>query len=138
MAGNERSGEAGWDADLFHDRPFFLCPTDKIKSSDLTAVRKLLASLGAKCTLIDPAKHDRQVAMTSHFAAILSVLYADLTKDSGEKLRGPGYRSMTRLARTSPELLRTFIEANGENVFACVQKFERMLRDFRARHSRCR
>jgi prephenate dehydrogenase len=124
MAGNERPAERGWDGDLFSGRPFFLCPAPNAKKSDLQLIRKFVSEIGANAKTVDPAEHDRFVGATSHFAAFLSTIFAELTGSIPKIYQGPGYQSMTRLAHTSPELLQTFLSANGENIVASAQKLE--------------
>jgi prephenate dehydrogenase len=127
MAGNERAAEAGWDPDLFTGHPFFLCPTSRLQKTDLQSIRKLVSAIGADPTVVDPAAHDRHLATTSHFPAFLSRAFAELTTSTPEMYRGPGYHSMTRLAHTSPELLQTFLLANGDNVLLSAEKLQRAL-----------
>jgi len=130
MAGNERAGEAGWDADLFRGQPFFLCPAPDAQSSDLKCVKNFVAALGAKGRQVDPVEHDRALAFTSHFAAFLSLLYSKTTNWCDESFRGAGYQSMTRLASTSPELLQTFLDANGKNIVDAAGEFQAMLSEW--------
>lgn len=127
LAGNEREEEKGWDVDLFTDRPFFLCPGNWSSVSDLDNVHKFVRKLGAYPVKVDPVLHDQYVAMTSHFPAFLSQLLANVSADAPPLFQGPGYRSMTRLARTSPKLLETFLASNKENILKSAVKMRRLL-----------
>lgn len=127
LAGNEREEEKGWDADLFTDRPFFLCPGKWSSASDLESVRKLIKKLGAYPVEVDPVVHDQYVAITSHFPAFLSQLLANVSAGAPPLFQGPGYRSMTRLARTSPKLLETFLASNKENIMKSAVQMRRLL-----------
>lgn len=127
MAGNERAGEAGWDPDLFTGRPFFLCPAKRVRSGDLSFVEHLLWEIKARPVQVDAAEHDRWVALSSHFPALLSKMFADISKAVPELYRGSGYESMTRLAKTSPELLETFIEANSKHIHRSAMRFRKEL-----------
>ena len=116
MAGNEREEEKGWDPDLFTDRPFFICRTAKSTPSDFLTVERLAKKLGAFPLEVRPEDHDRFVAMTSHFPAFLSELFANISAKAPSIYRGPGYQSMTRLGRTPSKLLETFLHSNRENI----------------------
>lgn len=132
LAGNERAGEKGWSADLFHDAPFFLCPsTDR---ADFPATKRLVRFLGAKPVEISAPKHDRYISMTSHFPAFLSAMLEKTTASAPAMFQGPGYRSMTRLARTDPELFRTFLESNRNQILQSAQEFRRELDDWIRNH----
>jgi prephenate dehydrogenase len=116
MAGNERAGEAAWDADLFTGRPFFVCPSRKARCEEIQFVEHLLWEIKAKPIEVNVPEHDRWVALSSHFPALVSKMIADMSKDVPELYRSSGYESMTRLAKTSPELLETFLDGNSENI----------------------
>jgi prephenate dehydrogenase len=116
MAGNERSKEKGWDSDLFISAPFFLCPGNNSSRADLWQIKKLLTLIKAKAVQIDPALHDRCVAISSHLPAFVSELYREFSAEVPPIFQGPGYRSFTRLANTSPELMRTFLQGNGDEI----------------------
>lgn len=127
LTGNEREEEKGWDPDLFSDRPFFFCPSKGSSASDLKKVRKFIKKLGAYPVELDPVIHDQYVAMTSHFPAFLSQLFEQLSSGAPPLFQGPGYRSMTRLARTPPKLLETFLASNKENIMKSAAEMRWLL-----------
>ncbi len=130
MAGNERAGENGWDSDLFRNALFFICPGKYSRPADLMAIKRILRALKTQPLVIHPAKHDQFVALSSHLPAFLSVLYRRFSRSLPAEFQGPGYRSVTRLAQTSPELLRTFLESNGDNIERLWQKWIAMRANF--------
>jgi prephenate dehydrogenase len=136
LAGNEREAEKGWDADLFDGRPFFLCRTDGSSEADLNLLTKLIRRLGAYPVEVDPKLHDRYMAMTSHFPAFLSQLFAGIASGVPSIYGGPGYQSMTRLARTPSKLLQTFLESNGGNIRSCAEKMQEALKLWIQAHHR--
>lgn len=127
MAGNEHPGEKGWDRDLFHDALFFLCPTPRVSELEITRIKQLISHIGAFPIEVDPAKHDRFVAMTSHFPAFLSKLWQQSTAKVPDVFKGPGYHSMARLSKTSPELLDTFLDTNRKNILRSAKTLQRRL-----------
>jgi len=127
MAGNERAVEAAWDADLFTGRPFFLCPSKKTQPEEMQFVEHLLWEIKAKPVEVNATEHDRWVALSSHFPAMISKMIADLSAQVPELYRGSGYESMTRLAKTSPELLETFLQANSSNLLHSAMKHRSQL-----------
>lgn len=127
MAGNERAGEKGWDAELFRDHPFFLSPSAGSSKSDLGAIRILLRKLKAKPIVVDPSEHDRAVALTSHLPAFLSLAYERFTQTIPEIFKGPGFHSFTRLSKTSPDLLSTFLESNGDLIEQGLRRWKKRL-----------
>jgi prephenate dehydrogenase len=133
MAGNEFEGEKGWRTDLFENAPYFLCPAKHASTGDLTTVLKIVGDLGAHPFLADPKSHDRSVSITSHFAAFLAGLLLKMGENIPGEFRGPGFQSMTRLAQTSPKLLNTFLESNGENILRNAKQMKKLLDDLTSR-----
>lgn len=127
MAGNEHPGEKGWDSNLFKGAPFFLCPIRKITSREIRAVKQLIRRIGGLPVEINAAEHDRSVAHTSHFPAFLSVMLAQSAQEIPNIFKGPGFTSMTRLSKTSPVLLETFLQMNRTNVLHAARNLERKL-----------
>lgn len=127
LAGNEREAEKGWDADLFQDRPFFLCPAKESSEADLHLITGLIRKLGAYPMEVDPKLHDQYMAMTSHFPAFVSLLLEQSSSRVPPLFQGPGYRSMVRLASTPPELLETFLRSNRNNILESAEVFRKFL-----------
>lgn len=127
LSGNERHAEKGWDPDLFRDAPFFVCPGKGIVSADRLLAFEFIRKLGAIPIQIDPDRHDRYLAKTSHFPAFLSRLIADSGSSVPSQFHGPGYKSMTRLSRTNPELLTTFLESNRKNILSAAKELRAKL-----------
>jgi prephenate dehydrogenase len=127
LAGNERLGEKGWDPDLFSARPFFLCPTPQTTARDLSRVRQFVRKIDAHPIEVAPVLHDLHLAKTSHFAAILSLLFANLCKGAPKVFKGPGYNSMSRLSHTPPVLLETFLRCNRKNIVLSALQMRELL-----------
>lgn len=125
MAGNERPGEKGWDVDLFTNAPFFLCPSRYAAKRDVAEIRRLIRTLSAKPYLVNPAAHDRAVALTSHLPALLSRHYREFARFVPALFQGPGYRSFTRLSHTPPTLLQTFLDSNGDMIRDCLRRWKK-------------
>ena len=122
LSGNERHAEKGWDPDLFRDAPFFVCPGKGVASADRLRAFEFIRKIGAIPIQIDPDRHDGYLAKTSHFPAFLSRLIADSGRSVPSQFQGPGYKSMTRLSRTNPELLTTFLESNRKNILKAAKE----------------
>ena len=127
MTGSKFTSEKGWNHALFERVPFFLCPAKYSLPEDRKIVRSIVKDLGARPINVDPAQHDRFVSLTSHFPAVLAGLLQEMGKQIPAHFKGPGFHSMTRLAKTSPELLQTFLQSNGNNVLSAAKKMRDLL-----------
>jgi prephenate dehydrogenase len=127
MAGNEFAGEKGWRGNLFEHAPFFLCKSRAASAHDLRFIKAFVTDLGAVPVIVDPEKHDRFVAITSHFPAFLSGMLNEMGKKVPEQFHGPGFRSMTRLAKTNPELMNTFLNTNSDPILKTARYMHSLL-----------
>ena len=131
LAGNERRGLAGADARLFAGAPFALMP---VRGAVPAIVRALVRDLGAVARVVSPRRHDAALARTSHLPWLLSRALAELGAAAArERLAGPGFASMTRLAASDPRVARAYVRANAANVRSAWRRLRSQLdRDVRA------
>lgn len=144
MAGSHKSGIDWHDPELFKDAPFILTPviepfsdaeeiekSSRISFSKKEAVaelKQLVESIGARAYVISAAEHDQCTAYLSHLPHLLSSALVNLSeqkKFDGEflNLSGGGYRDMTRIAGSSPELWQDIILSNKANLIELISKY---------------
>ncbi len=149
MAGSHKSGLDWHKSDLFKDAPFILTPWVE-ESKGLLSVKKaandsdielmlqqlkeLIENLGAKVHIISAEEHDRFTAYLSHLPHLLSAALVNLSslKDydsSFLELSGSGYRDMTRIAGSSPELWQDIIISNRRNLAELVKEYRAELKE---------
>jgi prephenate dehydrogenase len=118
LAGRERSGPAAARADLFLGRPWALCPTPAASADAIAAVTALARACGAEPVTMEPADHDRAVALVSHAPHVVSAAMAARLGDDPAALglSGQGLRDVTRIAAGDPALWTGILGANAEPV----------------------
>lgn len=119
LAGRESSGPAAARADLFLGRPWAICPTPKTGADALAAVRALVALCGANTVEVDPAAHDRAVALVSHAPHVTSAAVAARLAEAPDValgLAGQGVRDVTRIAAGDPSLWLGILSNNAAPV----------------------
>jgi prephenate dehydrogenase len=129
MAGTENAGFGASRADLFAGRPWALVGG---RPAALRRVKRLVRDAGGKPILMDAAEHDRAVAFLSHLPQLVSWALAaaarrDPVASRHRTLAGPGFRDMTRLAGSPPELWREILRANVGEVDRALGAFRRAL-----------
>lgn len=117
MAGSERHGIDAADAGLFGGAWWILTPTERTSSGAYSRVRDLVRSLGALPVALAPAIHDALIARLSHIpqlAASALVSTAVAGGDGGELLglAAGGFRDVTRIAASSPDLWVAILRSN--------------------------
>jgi prephenate dehydrogenase len=138
MAGSEQDGLDGADADLFVGATWVLTPTAATDAEAFTAVRRLVASLGADVVAIAPADHDRLVAVVSHVPQLAATTLMDVAAAGGAehatllRLAAGGFRDMTRIAAADPGIWPDICVANRDEIVTALDRYLRALEDVRA------
>jgi prephenate dehydrogenase len=130
IAGRERGGAVAARADLFSGRPWVITPIESTGRAALTAVEQIAELCGALPVHISPDRHDAAMAVLSHLPQLLaSLLAADagLLSDEELALAGQGFRDVTRLADSDPQLWAQIIEGNRNEVAAAARRLIEVL-----------
>jgi prephenate dehydrogenase len=127
MCGKEASGLAYADVDLFVGAPFALTRLPRTRQNACKVAEDLVNSLGAYPLWLDPETHDRWTAASSHFPYLVSVALALATPEEAAPMIGPGFRSTTRLASSSPSMMLDILTSNRKNVLQAIKQFQATL-----------
>ena len=121
MAGKETSGVANAEAGLFTDKTYCIVPAVDASEGAVRVVTGIVQAIGARPFFIDAAEHDRYVAAVSHLPLLLSTALFTLVRESPAWpelafLASSGFRDVTRLASTEPDLSHDICLTNRESV----------------------
>jgi prephenate dehydrogenase len=121
IAGRERSGPEGADADLFEGCTVVITAADGTHADALARVEDLWRACGARIARMDAGEHDRLLASVSHLPHVLA--FALVAQIAGQPdaqrrlaLAGPGFRDFTRIAASSPAMWRDIALANRDAI----------------------
>ena len=121
ICGAEARGPGSASADLFEGATWFLTPLTATEPSRYRDAHAFAVALGARPVAIDPAAHDRLVAVTSHLPhALANVLLnqAGSARVEGHDpltAAGGSLRDMTRIAGANPRIwVDIFLENRDE------------------------
>lgn len=115
MAGTEKSGFAASTADLFQRATWWLVPSRSARANRV--VRSIVRDAGARPLTTDAPTHDRVMAFLSHAPqvvawALLEAARSDRVARRHVRHAGPGFRDMTRLARSPRALWQGILASN--------------------------
>jgi prephenate dehydrogenase len=81
-------------------------------------LERWIERIGARLVKLDPAEHDRLVALVSHLPQLLSTALASLIADQPEAARvaGPAAADLTRLARSPYDIWRDIFSTNAAEI----------------------
>jgi prephenate dehydrogenase len=133
IAGAETAGVEHARADLFQGAVWYLTPLPHSGGLLYERLHRLLVDVGARPVAVDPATHDRLVAVFSHLPHVLANVLASQAAgrlaDHGEALRqvGPSFRDMTRVAGANTDIWTDIYRANHAAIAEEMGAFRREL-----------
>ncbi len=133
VAGSEKTGAAAARTDLFRGRKCVLTPTGRTDPTALSRVERMWRTVGMEVVVMDPVSHDRALAVISHLphlAAYALVEAAAGFRDTDPRpldLAAGGFRDITRIASSSPEVWREICLTNREAILESITLYENSL-----------
>ena len=130
IAGTENSGPEAGFAGLFRNRWCVLTPEPGTSSDAVARLSSFWARLGARVEIMDPARHDLVLAITSHLPHLIAYTIVGtashleaVTQGEVIKYSAGGFRDFTRIAASDPEMWRDIFLANREAVLDVLGRF---------------
>ena len=133
IAGAETAGVEHARADLFQGAVWYLTPLPHSGGLLYERLHRFLVDIGARPVAVDPATHDRLVAVFSHLPHVLANVLASQAAgrlaEHGEALRqvGPSFRDMTRVAGANTGMWTDIYRANRKAIAEEIRAFRREL-----------
>jgi prephenate dehydrogenase len=135
VCGSEARGPGHASAELFEGATWFLTPVAETEPERYVLLHGFVASLGAVPVAIDPAAHDRLMAVTSHLPHALANLilnHAGSVRVNGHEplaTAGGSLRDMTRVAGANPRIWIDIFLDNAEELRASLAEHRRRVED---------
>lgn len=129
MCGKESAGLAVADEHLFRNQTFILCRSARTNTAVEGLAQSLVVAVGAHPLWLDPAEHDRLVALVSHLpyfvAAALMAEAAGVARTTDQlwQVSASGFRDTTRLAGSDPRMMGDIAVTNREEIVAALQAY---------------
>jgi prephenate dehydrogenase len=103
LCGAETAGVGNARATLYEGATYFLTPGTHVDAEAYQRLYGFITQIGARPVAIDPAEHDRVMALMSHLPHVLAnVLMAQAGEDDGQRdallCAGPSFHDLTRIA----------------------------------------
>lgn len=131
LAGSEKRGPDFADADLFQNRWTIVTRTERTDAAALEKICAFWQGLGARVRVMDPAEHDRALALTSHVPHLLAAALAGTLPPEYRELAATGFRDTTRIAAGDPALWTAIFQHNRDGVLAQLALVEENLACYR-------
>lgn len=130
MAGTENKGFENSFAGLFKNAKWVFTPFDKdLEVPDVLV--KIVQQLGATPVITTPEKHDKAVALISHMPMLIAQAIFKTAKDNelALEIAASGFRDMTRLAMSNPEMANDMITMNADNIETSILNLYKSIGD---------
>lgn len=129
MSGTEFYGPKAALPNLFRDKIMIVVDSQQSGESQLKRAREIFLGIGSKIIKMDAASHDKHIALISHMPHIVSFSLANavLKQENPQMilaLIGGGFRSMTRLSKSSPQMWRDIFKQNATNLLDSINGFQ--------------
>lgn len=130
LAGTEDSGPHAGFPELFENRWTVLTPVPGTDAQAIDRLRRLWQGAGALVEEMDPAHHDRVLAVTSHVPHLIAYTMVgvadDLRRVTNQEVinfSAAGFRDFTRIAASDPTMWRDVFLNNRQATLEIIGRF---------------
>lgn len=122
MAGSEKTGYANSNPLILENAYYAITPTTKVPKQKVDEFVGMVRDMCAIPVVVEPDKHDYSVAGISHLPHIIASALVNIVKhsDDGEgtmkMLAAGGFKDITRIASSSPEMWQQICLTNTEAI----------------------
>jgi len=129
MTGTENFGPYAAIEGLYKDKVVVLCDLEESGEAQAKVARKIFKALGMNKHFMGSHQHDRHAAFISHMPHAISYSIANTVMKQEQKhnilaLAAGGFRSMSRLAKSSPNMWEDIFRQNKTNLLEAIELFE--------------
>ena len=135
MTGTEKFGPHAAIDDLYKDKVVVLCDLEKSGKHQEEVAKKLFSGIGMQIVCMDAKEHDRHAAFISHMPHALSYALANsvMQQEASKSiiaLAGGGFKDMSRIAKSSPNMWENIFRQNRTNVLEAIHTFQAELKKY--------
>ncbi len=130
LAGTEKSGPDAGFPGLFEGRWCIFTPLENTDERALKTLGRFWETLGSKIDVMDPAHHDKVLAIVSHLPHLIAYNIVGTADDLGTvteseviKYSASGFRDFTRLAASDPTMWRDICLHNKDAILEMLARF---------------
>lgn len=137
MAGSERTGFINSGALLLENAYYVLTPTASVPGEKVEAYRELVKTLGAIPLTMQCRQHDYVTAAISHLPHVVAASLVNLVRCRDSEngimrlIAAGGFKDITRIASSSPDMWQQICLTNGENISGLLEDYISILSDFK-------
>lgn len=129
MAGSEKTGYENATSFLLENAYYAITPTEHSPADRVTEFTEIVRTIGAIPVVLSYEEHDYAVAAISHVPHLIAANLVNLVKDSDSKnqtmklLAAGGFKDITRIASSSPEMWQQICSTNIDNIAKLLDSY---------------
>lgn len=132
MTGTENFGPKAAIDNLYNSQVVVLCDIENSGELQASIAKKIFKALSMKMHFMPAHQHDRHAAFISHMPHAISYSLANTVMNQENKrnilaLAAGGFRSMSRLAKSSANMWEDIFRQNKTNLLEAIELFENEL-----------
>jgi len=136
MTGTEYFGPKAAIENLYYDKVVVLCDLEESGTKQQESAVRIFSGLHMRLHYMRAQEHDRHAAFISHMPHAISYSIANTVLAQEDKrdilaLAAGGFRSMSRLAKSSPIMWEDIFHQNKRNLLEAIELFENELDDLK-------
>ncbi len=129
MAGREKFGPTAAVADLYRGQIVVLCDLEENALQHSDRAIEIFEALGMQIVYMKSKEHDRHAAYISHMPHAVSFALANSVMEQEDPksilaLAAGGFRGMSRIAKSSPQMWTDIFMQNADNVIEAIESFQ--------------
>ena len=133
MTGTEKFGPTAALENLYRDKVVVLCDLEKSGEYQQKIAKDLFSHIGMNIVCMGAKEHDRHAAFISHMPHAVSYAMANsvMAQEDSKSiiaLAGGGFRDMSRIAKSSPNMWEDIFRQNKSNVLEAIHSFQSELK----------
>ncbi len=133
MTGTEKFGPKAAIDDLYTEKTMVICDIEKSGEYQTGVAISLFRDIHSKVLFMNSKAHDRHAAFISHMPHAVSYAIAQsVMKQEDPKsilaLAGGGFKSMSRIAKSSPTMWEDIFRQNKENLLESIEAFNQEMK----------
>lgn len=136
MTGSEKAGYSASRGHLFENAYYILTPQPSTPKEKIDQLKSIVVSIGAIPVILSPQYHDLVTASISHVPHVLAAALVNMVKalDSTDKymhkLAAGGFKDITRIASSSPEMWHNICMTNQKEILYVIDYLIEILTRF--------
>lgn len=133
MTGTEKFGPSAALDDLYADKVVVLCDLEKSGDHQQKVAKELFSDIGMNIVCMGAKEHDRHAAFISHMPHAISFSLANsvMAQEASKSiiaLAAGGFKDMSRIAKSSPNMWEDIFRQNKTNLLEAINSFQSELK----------